>query len=139
MTAIQTKCACTRLRRGSRAITDLYDAALKPAGIKITQFSVLRHVDRLQPVNISRLAAEMALDRSTLGRNLLLLRRDGLVLFSDADDMRQWSIELSAKARRLLERALPLWQSAQARIERTLGREGVTTLFDLLQKVETVR
>jgi DNA-binding MarR family transcriptional regulator len=139
MSAVQTKCVCIRARRGARAITDLYDAALKPAGIKITQFSVLRNVARLQPVSISRLATEMGLDRSTLGRNLLLLRRRGLVVFSDADDMRQWSIELSDKARKLLARALPLWQSAQAKMEGALGREGVTTLFDLLQKVEMIR
>src|SRR5688572_23028859 len=84
MAAIPTKCVCVRARRATRSLTGLYDQALKPAGVKITQFSALRNIDRLQPVSISRLAQEMALDRSTLGRNLLLLRRKGLVSFSDA-------------------------------------------------------
>lgn len=136
MSAISTPCACVRVRRATRALTDLYDEALRPAGIKITQFSALRTIDRLQPVNISRLAEEMALDRSTLGRNLLLLRRRGLVRFSDAEDMREWSVELTAKARDVLDRAVPLWQTAQARVQRLVGKEGVATLFGLLGKIE---
>ncbi len=136
MSAISTPCACVRVRRATRALTDLYDEALRPVGIKITQFSALRTIDRLQPVNISRLAEEMALDRSTLGRNLLLLRRRGLVRFSDAEDMREWSIELTAKARDVLDRAVPLWQTAQARVQRLVGKEGVATLFGLLGKIE---
>ncbi len=136
---INTKCACVRARRASRALTDLYDAALRPVGLKITQFSVLRTLQRLGPVSISALAAEMALERSTLGRNLLLLKRDGLVRLGDASDMREWSVELTSRAVRLLERALPLWEEAQAKVESRLGKEDVATLFDLLARLEQLR
>jgi len=136
MSAIATKCACVRARRASRALTELYDEALRPLGIKITQFSVLRTIDRLHPVNISRLAEEMVLDRSTLGRNLLLLKRRGLVRFADGADMREWSIELTPKARSLVAKAVPLWNDAQTKVERVIGKQGVTTLYSLLEKIE---
>lgn len=78
----------------------------------------------------------MALDRSTLGRNLLLLRRRGLVRFSDGEDMRAWSIELTPKARSVVAKAVPLWDGAQAKVERAIGKEGAATLFGLLEKIE---
>ena len=133
---LNTKCACVRARRASRALTDVYDAALRPVGLKITQFSVLRTAARMAPVSISALAEEMALDRSTLGRNLLLLKHRGLVRLGEADDLRERSVELTRRARGLLERAIPLWEAAQAKVERQLGKEGVSTLFDLLLKLE---
>ena len=133
---LNTKCACVRARRASRALTDVYDAALRPVGLKITQFSVLRTAQRMAPVSISVLAEEMALDRSTLGRNLLLLKHRGLVRLGEGDDLRERSVELTARARALLERATPLWDAAQAKVERQLGKQGVSTLFDLLLKLE---
>ena len=133
---IQTRCACVRARRATRSLTALYDEALRPVRLKITQFSVLRTVGRMQPVNVSRLAGEMALDRSTLGRNLLLLRRRGLLHFADGEDLRAWSIELTPKARALLDKATPLWERAQARVEGMLGKDGVARLFALLERIE---
>lgn len=135
---INTKCACVRARRASRALTDLYDAALRPVGLKITQFSALRTVQRIGPVSISALAEEMALDRSTLGRNLLLLKRRGLVRLGGGDDLRERSVELTPRARGLLERALPRWEQAQAKVDRLLGKD-VSLLFDLLERVEQLR
>lgn len=136
---IATKCACVRARRASRSLTDVYDAALRAVGLKITQFSVLRTVQRMGPVNISALADEMALDRSTLGRNLLLLKRRGLVRLGEGSDLRARSVALTARARGLLERAVPLWEQAQAKVERKLGKDGVSTLYDLLARLERLR
>ena len=135
---IKTKCACVRARRASRALTDLYDAALRPVGLKITQFSALRTVQRIGPVSISALAEEMALDRSTLGRNLLLLKRRGLVRVGEGDDLRERPVELTPRARELLERAVPRWEQAQVKVDRLLGKD-VPILFDLLERVERLR
>ncbi|HET7670038.1 MAG TPA: MarR family winged helix-turn-helix transcriptional regulator [Burkholderiales bacterium] len=117
----------------------MYDAALRPVKLKITQFSELRNVHRLQPVSISALAKEMALDRSTLGRNLLVLKRRGLVALSEGDDLRERSVELTAKGATTLEKALPCWQRAQQKVERTLGADGAAKLFELLGQVEALR
>jgi DNA-binding MarR family transcriptional regulator len=136
---IATKCACVRARRASRSLTDLYDEALRPVGLKITQFSVLRTLERMGPVSISALAGEMALDRSTLGRNLRLLKRRSLVRLGEGTDLRARSVELTASARKLLAAAIPLWEKAQARVERKLGKEGVSALFELLAQVEQLR
>jgi DNA-binding MarR family transcriptional regulator len=132
-------CACIRARRAARALTDVYDDALRPAGLKITQFSALRNAARLQPVSISALADEMALDRSTLGRNLLVLERRGLVRLGPGDDQRERSVSITPAAQRLLARAVPLWEQAQRAVERVLGRDEVTTLLELLARVEGLR
>jgi len=134
--AIHTRCACIRPRRAARALTDVYDRALESTGLKITQFSVLRTAARLEPVSISALALEMALDRSTLGRNLTLLRQRRLIADAEASDLRERAIKLTPAAHRLLERAIPLWQQAQGTVERSLGKEDVATLYDLLARLE---
>src|SRR6201997_5498618 len=77
--SFETPCACSTLRRATRAVTAMYDAALAPSGLRITQFSVLSALARLGPLPITRLATEAALDRSTMGRNLDPLERRGLV------------------------------------------------------------
>jgi DNA-binding MarR family transcriptional regulator len=136
---IHTKCACTRVRRAARSLTDLYDEVLRPVGLKVTQFSVLRTIDRMSPVNISTLAAEMALDRSTLGRNLGVLERQGLVGLSEGDDQRERTVTLTSRARRLVDKAVPLWEQAQRRVDGLLGKQGVATLFALLGKFERLR
>ncbi len=135
---IHTKCACIRARRAARALTDVYDRALDSTGLKITQFSVLRTAARLEPVSISALAAEMALDRSTLGRNLTILRQQRLIADANASDLRERAVKLTPAAHRLLEKAIPLWQQAQTTVERSLGKDDVAALYDLLARLETL-
>lgn len=137
--AIHTRCACIRARRAARSLTDLYDDALRPVGLRITQFSVLRTAARLAPVSISALADEMALDRSTLGRNVALLQRRGLLRVAEGTDLRERAVSITPAAQRLLDRAVPLWDRAQAAVERSLGREGVDSLYALLARLEGVR
>lgn len=136
---IQTKCACTRVRRAARSLTDLYDEALRPVQLKVTQFAVLRTIGRLGPVSISTLAAEMALDRSTLGRNLRILERQGLVGLSEGEDHRERTVTLTARARRLIDKAVPLWEQAQERVNGLLGKQGAADLFALLGRLEQLR
>jgi DNA-binding MarR family transcriptional regulator len=124
------------LRRATRAVTALYDEALRASGLKLTQFSALRTLQRLGPVTISALAEEMALDRSTLGRNLLVLKRDGLVRLGEADDPRAWSVELTPRAEKVLTAALPGWEGAQEKIRRKLGAKGMAELFEVLERLE---
>lgn len=136
---VHTKCACTRVRRAARSLTGIYDEAIRPVGLKITQFSVLRTVARMGTVNISNLATEMALDRSTLGRNLGILARERLVNLADGDDLRERTVALTPRAHRLLEKAVPLWEHAQRRVDLLLGKDDVVTLFNLLSKFEELR
>lgn len=110
----QTDCICVNLRRAARAMTALYDAALAPAGIKVTQFSLLRSVQRNEPAAIGTLSGELDLDRTTLARNLDPLLRDGLVELAAGNDRRVTEVRLTAKGRHTIAKAIPLWQKAQA-------------------------
>ena len=116
----QPHCVCVNLRRAARAVSQLYDAALAPSGIKITQFSLLRAVERGEPVAITDLADEMALDRTTLARNLAPLERDGLVALKAGADRRVTEVRLTASGRKAIARALPLWEKAQGELGRKL-------------------
>lgn len=113
----ESPCACVLLRRATRAVTAAYDAALAPSGLRVTQFSVLRTLARLGPLTITRLAAEAALDRSTMGRNLDPLERRGLVRFAANEaDQRERLAHLTPAGSEAIEAALPRWREAQARI-----------------------
>ncbi len=131
-------CHCINLRRAAQVITQLYDEALEPSGLKVTQFSLLRAVKRRGPVSISALAEEVQLDRTTLGRNLHVLEREGLVSFSPGDDQREHTVLLTDKGKAALAAAKPLWEQAQARIDEMLGKEQLETLTALLIKVQRI-
>jgi DNA-binding MarR family transcriptional regulator len=112
----QTECVCVNLRRAARAMTALYDDALAASGIKVTQFSLLRAVERNEPAPIGVLSEDLDLERTTLARNLNPLLRNGLVEVASGDDRRVTEVCLTAKGRKAIARALPLWQQAQAEI-----------------------
>ncbi|HLQ27046.1 MAG TPA: MarR family transcriptional regulator [Acidiferrobacterales bacterium] len=129
-------CACTNLRRAARAITEFYDRNLEPAGLKVTQFSLLRSVLRAGPTSISALAEEVHLDRTTLGRNLAVLEREGLVALSPGRDQRERTVTLTHSGKRALDSAIPLWEQAQYKVMKALGRSGLDGLTSLLVKLE---
>ena len=116
-------CICTNLREAARNATALYDRALKPAGLKVTMFRLLRRIEASPNAPISQLAADMQLDRSTLGRNLKVLERQELVSLSGSADGRVRAVVLSGKGREALARALPLWCHAQEEISARLGMD----------------
>ncbi len=127
-TNYQPVCVCTNLRRATRAISHLYDAALAPAGLKITQFSLLRAVARNEPVAITALAEDMALDRTTLARNLAPLRRDRLLELKPGSDQRVTEVRLTRAGHDAIAAALPLWKKAQADVSRLLSGERIEQL-----------
>lgn len=131
-------CHCINLRRAAQVITQLYDDALEPSGLKVTQFSLLQAVKRRGPVSISALAEEVQLDRTTLGRNLHVLEREGLVSFSPGEDQREHTVVLTDQGKAAIAAAKPLWEAAQAQINAALGKEQLETLTALLVKVQQI-
>jgi DNA-binding MarR family transcriptional regulator len=125
-------CFCIKLRRASQAMTQFYDDALASSGLKITQFSILRTIQRSDLLCITRLAEEVGLDRTTMGRNLHVLVRDELVSLVAGEDRREQSVSLTAKGEQAVALALPLWEAAQATVATALGEERFTQLADLL-------
>jgi DNA-binding MarR family transcriptional regulator len=128
---MQTLCYCVSLRVASRKTTALYDAALAPAGIGVAQLSLLRRIGRAGTVSLTELAALAELDRSTVGRNVRVLVRMGLVAETAADDQRETAVALTEAGRGTLGRAGPLWEGAQRRVEAALGAAGAAALRDL--------
>jgi DNA-binding MarR family transcriptional regulator len=125
-------CTCGSLRKASRRISQFYDLALAPVGIKSTQFSILAEVDRgsMQGnVSMSELATAMVMDRSTLGHNLRPLERDDLlVLRLSPADRRKRHVALTKKGKSTLLRARRLWRSAEGRFEKIFGKRHATEL-----------
>ncbi len=126
-------CACLNLRRASRMVTQLYDEALKPAGVRATQFPVLATIGSAGPISVNRLADRIVMDRTTLTRNLKPLERDGLIAVRPGDDLRVREVSLTAKGRKTLDRAYPLWERVQARLREKIGGSRVDRLLVDLQ------
>jgi DNA-binding MarR family transcriptional regulator len=117
-------CVCNTLRMATRAVTQLYDDALRPSGLRVTQFSMLAAIARLGEANLRQLEEALAIDQTTLTRSLGLLERDGLTERVDNPDRRVKAMRLTAKGRATLAAARPLWSLAQDRVLGELGAKG---------------
>jgi DNA-binding MarR family transcriptional regulator len=114
-------CVCNTLRMVTRVVTQLYDDCLRPSGLRVTQFSILAAIVRLGEANLKQLEDELAIDQTTLTRSLSLLERDGVIDRASHPDGRVKAMRLTAKGRRALEVARPMWAQAQGKVLRTLG------------------
>jgi DNA-binding MarR family transcriptional regulator len=132
-------CTCGSLRKASRRISQFYDTALAPVGIKSTQYSILSEVDRGRPegpVTIRELAAAMVMDRSTLGHNLKPLERDDLVVVRlSSEDRRKRYVELTKKGRSILYKSRRLWRHAEGRFEKIFGKQPAAELRAVLLNI----
>ena len=119
-------CSCFNLRRAARRVTQIYEHALAPSGLKATQFTVLAVLDRSETgegVAMTRLAEKLGTDRTTLTRNLGVVERDGLVTIKTGDDLRSRLVVLTEAGRTAFKRAVPLWAKAQAEMARHIGED----------------
>ena len=133
---LEPPCVCGRLRRAARALTQLYDDALAPSGLRVTQFSLLRTLARRGTLRMTDLATIAMLDRTALSRNLEPLAAQGFVRIAAGTDARTREISLTRAGEAALARALPHWRRAQAQVARQLGDQRNDTLIDLLADVE---
>jgi DNA-binding MarR family transcriptional regulator len=118
---IASTCAGFNLRRASRAVTQHFDHALAPIGLRTTQFTLLGALALAGPINTIDLARGLVVDRTTLTRNLRLLRDAGLVEAHPGRVGREVRFVLSDEGRDALARAIPLWREAQASIVAAFG------------------
>ena len=114
-------CTAHNLRKATRAITNLYDAAMRPTGLRVSQFGLLVALALAEEATVSRLAGGLGLDRTTMTRNLGPLERRGLVASATGDDARNRVLHLTGKGVAALQRALPVWERVQGRVVRGLG------------------
>ena len=123
-------CTLANVRQASRAISQVYDAALQPVNLKATQFTVLAAISNRGPLPLSQLADILVMDRTTLTRNLQPLIKRKLVDTAPGADRRVRNIQLTPQGKRLLSKALPLWQKAQSHLVDGLGRKRWEGLLD---------
>jgi DNA-binding MarR family transcriptional regulator len=132
-------CACANLRKAARAVTQLFDEALAPSGLRVTQFTLLVTSCLIGESTINELATKMAMDRTTLSRNLKPLVRIGLLEMHPGEDGRTRLVRITPAGERSLEEAYPLWQQAQQQTVYVLGEEGLVALLgDVAQVVSLV-
>jgi DNA-binding MarR family transcriptional regulator len=129
-------CNCFAVRSAARQVTQSYDQFLAPTGLRTTQYSILAKLKRLGPLQINALAKEMAMDRTTLGRNVLPLERDGLIRTGPmASDRRAKQLHLTSAGEKRLQAARQGWSRAQAHFEATFGPRRAADLRALLRAV----
>jgi DNA-binding MarR family transcriptional regulator len=115
-------CVCTSLRMATRVVTRHYDRALAPVGLSTSAYSILSRIDREGPKPLGALASRLAMDRTTLSRELTPLVDDGLVeALPDPEDRRRRIVALTDRGSSLVAEARPLWAAAQKALEEDFG------------------
>lgn len=132
---IAGECLAVRMRLLNRVVTRLYDDALRPFGLKVSQLNLLVAAGCRGRVRPAEVCERLQIDPSTLSRNLERMRRNGWLEAVDDDDGRTHPFRLSAKGKRLVERAYPAWQAAQGKAAELLGNEGTALLRRAVAKL----
>jgi DNA-binding MarR family transcriptional regulator len=128
-------CLCASFRRSARALTQLYDEALRPLGLRGTQFTLLQALSLTGEILQGDLGEIMAMDSTTLTRTLAILARRGWVAKRSGKDRRERWLRLTDKGKTQFNDALPAWQKVQARLRRQLGNTRWDALLQLTQDV----
>ena len=128
------RCHCTELRKASRRISQLYDTALAPSGLKTTQRAILAEIGRSEPTTVGALADALVMDAGGLAHTLKPLTREKLVTIAvDPQDRRNRLISLTRLGRSKLRKSDALWEAAQRSFEAALGATGSEDLREAMQ------
>jgi DNA-binding MarR family transcriptional regulator len=129
-------CNCLAVRQAARHLTQFYDQCLAASGLRATQFSILARLKRRGAMTINALAREMVMDRTTLGRNILPLQREGLITAAAGrSDRRSKELRLTPAGAARFAAAGKSWARAQARFEAVFGSERSRAMRDLMRAV----
>jgi DNA-binding MarR family transcriptional regulator len=130
------ECNCLAIRQAARHVTQFYDQIFAPAGLRATQYAILSRLRREGPMPINALASLLVMDRTTLGRNILPLQRDGLIeVASNATDRRRHELRLTEAGIARHRAAVERWEEAQKRFGQVFGDDRAAELRDLLRDV----
>ncbi len=128
-------CTNFKLRQLLRRVSLVYDRAMAECGLKTTQYSLLTHVEKLGPITQAELAKAMAMDSSTLSRNLKPLQSAGWVAISAGSDARSHALTMTASGRKKRVEAQILWKRAQLQLNETVGLHDVIALHGLIDRM----
>jgi DNA-binding MarR family transcriptional regulator len=128
-------CVCNNLRRAARTVTNYYDELLESTGLRVSQLTILVILYLFGPQTINQIADKLALNRTTLARNLKPLAHKGLLTIASGSDQRSRVITLTAQGEAALLDVLPLWEQAQAHMVEGLGKAQAAKLLTQLSEV----
>lgn len=133
---MSSPCYCKNLRDLTRKVTAIYDAELDAFGINIAQYSLMKLVINNHPVSLTRLGDIAGLERSTVGRNVTVLVRQGwLQVDRDGMDKRQQQVSITPEGEALLREAFPAWQRCQHILENQLGADNIRALQHIFHQI----
>jgi DNA-binding MarR family transcriptional regulator len=128
-------CLCSSFRRTTRALSQLYEEALRPAGLRSTQFTILQTLARTGEVTQGRLGEILVMDSTTLTRTLRIMRQEGWIAERRGDDRRERWLRLSKAGGAKLKIATAVWEKVQARLQGKLGEAGWKSLMQWTNQV----
>jgi DNA-binding MarR family transcriptional regulator len=132
---ISRTCIAVRLRLLNRVVTNFYDDALRPLGLKVSQLNILIVTARLGLARPAQVCEILQLDASTLSRNVKPLHAHGWLEVVSEEDARAQPFRLTPQGKRLIEKAVPAWEEAQRQATELLGNEGITLLDKAAKRV----
>jgi DNA-binding MarR family transcriptional regulator len=136
---IATTCIAGRLRLLNRVVTNLYDDALRPFGVKLSQGNVLAVTAKLGVARPAQVCDILELDTSTLSRTVDRMVANGWLEILPDDDARSHPFRLTDEGRRLMEKAIPAWEAAQAEAKKLLGDDGLRLLDAAIRRVKAAQ
>jgi DNA-binding MarR family transcriptional regulator len=131
-------CMCANFRRTARALTQMYEDALRPLGLRATQLTILQALSRAGEVSQGQLGGMLAMDSTSLTRTLAIMARKGWIEEQRGEDRRERRIRLSVAGEAKLKRALPVWEKLQARLRKKLGKQKWGSLLRLTHHVTEI-
>jgi DNA-binding MarR family transcriptional regulator len=131
-------CMCGSFRRTARALTQFYEEALRPLGLRSTQFTILQALSRAGEVSQGGLGEMLAMDSTSLTRTLAIMRREGWIAERRGADRRERRLKLSAAGVAKLRRAIPVWEKVQTRLRGKLGKRSWRSLLQLTHHVTEI-
>jgi DNA-binding MarR family transcriptional regulator len=130
------ECNCLAIRQAARHVSQFYDQLFAPIGLRATQYAILSRLRREGPLSINALASLLVMDRTTLGRNILPLQRDGLIEVAPGKtDRRRHELRLTETGLARHRAAVGCWEEAQKRFSEVFGDARAAALRGLLREV----
>ncbi len=130
-------CLADKFRLLSRIITKLYDEALRPTGLTTNQMNILMVVTKYGEASPHQVGDWLHMEKSTLSRNVRRLRQNGWMTLQPAETGRNHTLKLTPKGTRVLQKGLPLWESAQREAQAILGKTGVEEIMRIAGTVRS--
>jgi DNA-binding MarR family transcriptional regulator len=128
-------CMCASFRRAARVLTQHYDTALRPLGLRATQFTLLQALSLAGEVSQGTLGEILAIDSTTLTRTLAIMGRRGWIASRSGEDRRERWFSLSEAGKAEFRRARPHWEKVQQQLRARLGNKRWNDLLNLTNQV----